>query len=126
VIKGIAMPLNESGEMYLETILVLSQTEPIVHAIDVANYLGYSKPAVSRAVALLKKRDYVSVEGDGALVLTAKGKKQAAAVYERHTTIAEFLRNLGIQKDTADKDACRIEHIISTETFEKIKEQLAR
>jgi Mn-dependent DtxR family transcriptional regulator len=118
------MALYESGEMYLETILVLSKRQDTVHAIDVAAYLGYSKPSVSRGISVLKKEECVTVEGNGELLLTAKGRTIAECVYERHQVIAQFLEGLGVNADVAEKDACRIDHIISTETFEVIKSKL--
>ena len=115
------MQLQESGEMYLETIYVLSQTKPQVRAIDVADHLGYSKPSVSRAVRLLKKGQFISVDDNGFITLTPQGKNLALKIYERHTLISGFLIQLGVDKETALDDACKIEHVISDETFEALK-----
>lgn len=117
------MALYESGEMYLETILVLSKQRELVHAVDVADALGYSKPSVSRAVSVLKKEKCLDIGGEGELLLTAKGRRIAECVYERHQVIARFLENLGVDATIAETDACRIEHIISNETFAVIKEK---
>ena len=115
------MQLQESGEMYLETIYVLSQTKPQVRAIDIADHLGYSKPSVSRAVGLLKKGQFISVDDNGFITLTPQGKNLALKIYERHTLISGFLIQLGVDKETALDDACKIEHVISDETFEALK-----
>ena len=116
------MQLQESGEMYLETIHVLSQKGAPVRSLDVANAMGFSKPSVSRAMATLKERGYVMVNEKGHLSLTEKGLKVAVKIYERHVVLTEFLTRLGVDKTTAEEDACRIEHVISYETFDKIKE----
>ena len=115
------MHLQESGEMYLETIYVLSKTMGNVRSIDVCEHLGYSKPSVSRAVGLLKNGGYITVDKNGFLNLTDVGLELAETIYERHTIISNFLIKIGVEKQTADEDACRIEHIISKETFEAIK-----
>lgn len=115
------MHLQESGEMYLETIYVLSRKIGNVRSIDVGEYMGYSKPSVSRAVGLLKNGGYISVDENGFLTLTEVGLELAESIYERHTIISNFLKKIGVPDDIADEDACRIEHIISKETFDAIK-----
>ena len=114
--------LQESGEMYLETIYVLSKENNHVRAIDVSEYMGYSKPSVSRAVGILKKGGYLMENTeDGALVLTEEGKRVAERTYERHRVLSAFFEKIGVSKETASEDACRIEHTISDETFEALK-----
>ena len=115
------MALQESGEMYLETILILSNRLATVRAIDVAEQMGYSKPSVSRAVGLLKKDGYITVDGDGFLSLTHSGRQIAEQTYERHILLAKFFIRLGVDEETASADACKIEHDISQTTFEAIK-----
>ena len=115
------MHLQESGEMYLETIYILSKKSSSVRSIDVGEYMGYSKPSVSRAVGILKKGGYVVMDKDGYLSLTDSGLEIANKIYERHTTLTEFLVRLGVDKDTAVEDACKMEHDISDETFEALK-----
>lgn len=115
------MALQESGEMYLETILILSNRLPAVRAIDVAEQMEYSKPSVSRAVGLLKKDGYITVDGDGFLSLTHSGRQIAEQTYERHILLAKFFIRLGVDEETASADACKIEHVISQATFEAIK-----
>lgn len=115
------MAMHESGEMYLETIYVLSQELEGVRAIDVGERLGYSKPSVSRAMGLLKKDGLVSVGERGYLHLTEAGERQAKRIYERHVVFTKLFTNLGVSEQTAVEDACRIEHYISDETFEAIK-----
>ncbi len=116
------MNIQESGEMYLETIFVLSRELPSVHSVDVSEKMGYSKPSVSRAVGILKNSGYLEMEKDGALRLTESGLELAQKIYSRHRTLSLFLTKLGVDCDTADADACRIEHVISDETFNKIAE----
>ena len=116
------MQLQESGEMYLESILRLSETLPAVRSIDISEYMGYSKPSVSRAVGLLKSGGYITVESDGTIKLTEEGKTVAAKIYERHRILTEFFKSIGVSPETADEDACKIEHSISDETLEKIKQ----
>lgn len=113
--------LQESGEMYLETIYLLSKEGKNVRAIDVGEYMGYSKPSVSRAVGILKKGGYVVTNEDGYLVLTEEGRKVAEKTYERHEVLTRIFVGLGVSKETASEDACRIEHIISDETFAALK-----
>lgn len=120
----LSVALQESGEMYLESIFVLSQKSESVHAIDVCEYMGYSKPSVSRAVKILKEQGYVTVEDDGNLRLTEKGLDLAQSIYQRHTILTDFLKSLGVSDDTASNDACKIEHVISAESFEMIKNAL--
>ena len=116
------MALQESGQMYLETVYVLLQKNNRVRAIDVGSYLGYSKPSVSRAIGILKRGGYITVNDDGFIELTASGKKIAEELYERHTVISSMLMSLGVDEKTAVEDACRIEHVISDETFAAVKE----
>ena len=119
--------MQESGEMYLETILVLKTKNGSVRSVDVARALSFSKPSVSRAIGILKDDGYVKVEDNGELSLTDAGLERAGAIYERHRYITKFLSEvLGVPHETAEADACRIEHIVSQETFEKVKEYLAR
>ena len=116
------MHLRESGEMYLETILVLTREKNReVHSLDVAEYMNYSKPSVSRAVGLSKKGGYLEVSKDGALTLTEAGREIAEKIYERHTLLTGFFTMLGVDKEIAAEDACKIEHDISDESFEAIK-----
>lgn len=115
------MRLQESGEMYLEAIHILSKQLPIVRAIDICEYRGVSKPSVSRAVGLLKNGGYINCAEDGGLTLTEEGKAVAEKIYERHTVLTEFLVRIGVERDIAAEDACKIEHIISDETFNAIK-----
>ena len=115
------MHLLESGEMYLETILVLSKKKPAVRSIDVGEYMGYSKPSVSRAVGLLKDGGYVIADPDGHLTLTDAGREIAEKIYERHTVLTAFLVRLGVDPETAAEDACKMEHDISDASFQAIK-----
>lgn len=115
------MHIQESGEMYLETILLLSRKSGSVRSIDVCEYMGYSKPSVSRAVGVLKSGGYLTVAPDGELELTVEGRAVAEKIYERHTVLTEFLRELGVDSETAAADACRIEHVISDASFDTIK-----
>ena len=118
------MQIQESGEMYLETIFVLSQRQPHVRAIDISEYMGYSKPSVSRAMGLLKNGGYIQVDGDGFIVLTDVGLEVARKIYERHTVLTELLVAIGVSRDVAAADACRMEHAISDESFRAIKAHL--
>ena len=118
------MRLQESGEMYLETIYVLTKENPFVRSVDVSEHLGYSKPSVSRAVNLLKSGGFITVEDSGALRLTEEGLRIAHAMYERHTIISDTLIKLGVSPAVAAEDACKIEHVISDETFEAIKKHI--
>ena len=110
--------------MYLETILVLSKTNEKVRSIDVSNYMGYSKPSVSRAVGLLKQDGYIEVASGGALVLTDLGRETAQTIYDRHVVLTDSLIRLGMDEVTAAADACRIEHVISQKSFEAIRRHL--
>ncbi len=117
--------MHESGENYLETILILHQRQGYVRSIDIANELEFTKPSISRAVGILKNDGYITVEPSGNILLTEKGMEKASAVYDRHKTITAFLHEtLGIDEETAETDACRIEHVISQSTFEKMKEHM--
>ena len=115
------MAMQESGEMYLETIYVLSQQSGSVRSIDVAEEMGYSKPSVSRAVGLLKNAGLLLMDETGSLKLTEAGEEKAKRIYERHTVLSKLLMNLGVDEATATEDACRIEHYISDRSFEAIK-----
>ncbi len=114
------MALQESGEMYLESVYILSQKGPFVRSIDVAEYMGFSKPSVSRGVGILKRNGYLNVDKDGYLTLTEAGLERAQKIYERHTVIRDMLIRLGVDEETASQDACRIEHIISDASFQAI------
>jgi len=118
------MALLESGEMYLETILILSRRGGPVRAVNVGDYMGYSKPSVSRAMGLLKKGGYIAVDGNGSIALTEAGKEIAEYIYERHTTLTELLVSLGVEERTAAEDACKMEHFLSRQTFEAFKKLL--
>ena len=115
------MSLQESGEMYLETIYILSKESDSVRSLDVAEYMGFSKPSVSRAVSLLKKGEYITADARGYLHLTEAGKEVAEKMFERHTLLTSFLEKLGVESETASRDACKMEHHISEETFSAIK-----
>lgn len=115
------MALQESGQMYLETILVLSKKGGFVRSIDVSEYMGFSKPSVSRAIGLLKSGGYVTMDKDGHLELTEEGRAVAEGIYEKHTVLTRFLVKLGVSEETAAEDACKMEHIISEEAFLAIK-----
>ena len=115
------MNLQESGEMYLESILVLSESNPNVRSIDVCEFMGFSKPSVSRAINLLKNGGYVNMDKDGYLTLTEEGFAVARKIYDRHRLLTKFLVSLGVSEETASADACKIEHHISDESFEAIK-----
>lgn len=118
------MQLMESSEMYLETIYILSQQKNVVRSIDVAEYMNYSKPSVSRAVGLLKNGGYLIMEKDGSLTLTDLGKDAANKIFERHTILSKLLVHIGVSQDVATKEACKIEHVISDDTLAKIKKFL--
>ncbi|MBP1550148.1 MAG: metal-dependent transcriptional regulator [Oscillospiraceae bacterium] len=116
------MSIHESGEDYLETILILHRNTGFVRSIDIANELGYSKPSISRAVGILKSDGYITVEPNGQIVLTDSGMAKAEQVYERHLMLRKFLTDiLGVSTENSEQDACRIEHILSDETYEKLK-----
>ena len=120
------MNLQESGEMYLESILVLSESNPNVRSIDICEYMGFSKPSVSRAISLLKSGGYVNMDKDGYLTLTEEGRAVAQKIYDRHRFITEFLVSLGVSVETASADACKIEHHISDESFRDIKKAIQK
>ena len=120
------MNIQASGEMYLESILVLRSEMPQVRAIDIVNYTGYTKPSISRALGLLKKDELIVVDKSGYITLTEAGEAGAIKVYERHKVLTEFFEKIGVDKETASADACRIEHVISDETFDKIKEHISK
>ena len=115
------MRLQESGEMYLEAIYVLFKKTGHVRSVDISEYLGYSKPSVSRAVGLLKAGEYIAVDPDGSITLTERGQEIAQKIYERHTVLSELLMRMGVSRETAAADACKLEHAISDESFEAIK-----
>ena len=120
------MKTTESAEMYLETIKVLSETLPQVRSIDVVHSTGYTKPSVSRAVGLLKKNGDVEVDASGYITLTEQGEALASKILERHRILTDFLLQLGVSSETADADACKMEHILSDETFDRMKDHLSR
>ncbi len=120
------MHIQESGEMYLETIHVLSRQKGRVRSIDVSEYMGYSKPSVSRAVGLLKTGGYIEVDKDGYITLTPLGHEVAEKIYERHTVLTRFLTSLGVSQETAAEDACKLEHAISDESLKAIKAFIAK
>ena len=115
------MRLQESGEMYLEAILVLSKEKASVRSIDIVEYMGYSKPSVSRAVGLLKQGGFITMTGEGLITLSAEGAEVAQKIYDRHTLLTECLMLLGVDRDTAVEDACKMEHNISDRSYEAIK-----
>ena len=118
------MLLQESGQMYLETILVLSKTMPTVRAIDIVEHMGYSKPSVSRAMGLLKNGGFIQVNEDGHISLTPTGREVAETIFDRHNVLTRALVLLGVDDDTASEDACKIEHAISDRSIEAIKKYL--
>ena len=115
------MHLQESGEMYLETILVLTSQSPHVRAIDVGEYMGYSKPSVSRAMGLLKSGGYIRVDENGYITLLEPGREVAEKIYERHTLLTQFLTRLGVSPEVAAEDACKVEHDLNDETYLRIQ-----
>ena len=116
------MTLQESGEMYLETILRLSAQQKVVRSVDVAEEMGFSKASVSRAMRVLSEGGYLQVEHAGDLVLTKEGERVAKKIYDRHKTLTDYLMSIGVDKKTAEEDACRIEHVISDKSFKIIKD----
>lgn len=118
---GVDISVKESGEMYLESIYVLCSKHSSVRSVDVAEHMNYSKPSVSRAVGLLKKDGYIEVDKDGFITLTQAGKDTANKIFERHTLLTKMLVSIGVDHETASEDACRMEHIISEETFNAMK-----
>ena len=113
--------MQESGEMYLETILVLSKESPHVRSIDIADHMGYSKPSVSRAVSKLKEDNCIIVDENGYITFTERGREIAEKIYERHVVLSSLLKSIGVDETTAIDDACRIEHVISDESFYALK-----
>lgn len=113
--------MKESGEMYLESIYVLCQSKKLVRSIDVAEHMKYSKPSVSRAIGLLKKEGFITVDKDGYILLTDNGREAAENIFARHTVLTDVLVSLGVDRETAAEDACRMEHVISKKTFMAIK-----
>ncbi len=118
------MNLQESGEMYLETILILSQKKKDVRSIDICEEMGFSKPSISRAMHLLKDGGYLDIDENGYISLTELGKEIAEKIYERHRVLTQLFVVLGVDEDTASEDACRIEHVISDKTFRAIKKHM--
>lgn len=120
------MQLQESGEMYLETILILSKQLANVRSIDICEHMGFSKPSVSRAISLLRSGGYVNMDKDGYLTLTETGSEVACKIYDRHNLLTRFFVSLGVSENIASSDACKIEHHISDETFDAIKKHISR
>ena len=118
------MAIHESGQMYLETIYILSQNSTFVRAIDVGEQLGFTKPSVSRAMSILKKGGFVKVDAEGAITLTETGFAIAKTMYTRHTVLSLMLMELGVDEKTATEDACRIEHVISEKSFAAVQAHL--
>ena len=118
------MHLLESGEMYLESILQLTQKQGHVRSVDISEHMGYSKPSVSRAVGLLKNGGYILVDKDGMITLTESGMEIAQKIFERHTVLTQLLIRLGVSPQTAAADACKMEHALSDETFDAIKNHM--
>ena len=119
------MSVHESGEMYLEAIHVLSKTNGYVRSIDVSEYLGYSKPSVSRAMGILRNGGYITMDKDGGITLTDSGREIAEKIYARHTLLTKLLIHIGVSEETASEDACKLEHAISDESFEALKKYVA-
>lgn len=120
------MKMQESGENYLEAILILKQEKGAVRSIDIAHKMDFSKPSISRAVGLLREGGYITVDKEGLIELTEDGSEVAKRIYERHTVLTQFLIALGVSPETAAQDACKIEHDVSQESFEKLKEHALR
>ena len=120
------MAIQESGEMYLEAIYVLLQKKQGVHAIDVGEYLGFSKPSVSRALSILKKENLITVDSFSHIELTEQGVALSKKIYNRHVVLKSFLVRLGVSEEIAEKDACRIEHVISDETYLAIQNDIEK
>ena len=114
------MGVHESGEMYLEAIYVLREKNGFVRSIDVSEYLGYSKPSVSRAMGILRSGEYITIDTDGGITLTEKGKDIARKIFERHTLLTKMLMHIGVSEETAAADACKLEHAISDESMAAI------
>ncbi len=120
------MNLQESGQMYLETILILTGVRTNVRSIDVCEYMGFSKPSVSRAIGLLKKGEYITVDSDGYITLTDMGRDTAQKIYDRHRVLTDFLISIGVEENVASQDACKIEHHISDESLDAIKRVMTK
>ena len=120
------MKLQESGEMYLESILVMREQRGAVRSIDIVNYTGYSKPSISRAVKLLKNDGYIHIDAAGYITLTESGEAEAQKILARHRVLTSFLISIGVDEETAMADACRMEHVISDATYERIREQMEK
>ncbi len=120
------MELHESGEMYLETILILKNRFGYVRSIDIANKMNVSKPSVSRAVGILKDNGYITFDPNGMILLTDSGKAVAEKIYERHQILTTILISIGVSEETASRDACKIEHVISDETFDILKKKITK
>ena len=118
------MHLQESGEMYLETILILSRKTNYVRSVDISEYMGFSKPSISRAIGLLKSGGYITVDPNGYISLTDAGNEIASKIYERHNVLSHFLKSIGVSDETAAADACKSEHNISDETFNALKKHI--
>lgn len=118
------MKTKESEEMYLETILLLQKKKSALHAIDIVEDLGYAKSSVSHALKLLKQRDFIDIDESDVITLTAIGREKAEMIYERHQVLTKLLIKIGVSKEVAEDNACRIEHVITTDLFEKIKEYI--
>ncbi|WP_122642048.1 metal-dependent transcriptional regulator [Luxibacter massiliensis] len=118
------MKTNESAENYLETILILSNSQPSVRSVDIAEELGFKKSSVSVAMKNLREKEHITVSGEGHILLTDTGREIAEMIYERHQLLTEWLVRLGVDRETAAQDACKIEHVISKESFQAIKEHI--
>ena len=118
------MRLQESGEMYLETILILSQRKENVRAIDICEEMGYSKPSVSRGLKILRENSYIYIDRNGYITLSKTGREVAEKIYERHQVLSALLVKIGVDEETATEDACRIEHVISDTTFNAVKKAI--
>ncbi len=123
-IRGVFMAVNESAENYLETILMLSQTLPVVRSVDIANELNFTKPSVSVAMKNLREKGYITVTDAGFIYLTDSGKSIADMIYERHALLSSWLISLGVDEKIATEDACKMEHVISKESFQAIKKHV--
>lgn len=119
------MSVHESGEMYLEAILVLMEKKGTVRSIDVSEYLGYSKPSVSRAMGILRTGGYITMDKDGTITMTDTGRQIAETIYERHILLTKVLQQLGVDEATASADACKLEHVISDASFQAIKRHVS-
>lgn len=124
--EALALKMQESGENYLETILILKNTNSRVRSVDIARSLSFTKPSISRAMSILKQAGYITMEEDGLIELTQTGLEKAKNVYERHRLLSSFLQSIGVNEKTAAEDACRMEHVISEETFIKMKEYIQK